>query len=86
MGGNGRHCVQLTNLPPSCGECIEIWELQSPGTLRDCPGLCRDCSTFLHYSLYANYVTVDDLHIGHMTLKNSMQYTKEEERRVDQLR
>jgi len=41
---------------------------------------------FLHYSLYANYVTVDDLHIRHMTLKNSMQYTKEEERRVDQLR
>ena len=85
MGGNGGHCVQLTTLPPSCAECIEIWESQLPGTLWACPGLCRDCFTCLHYSLYANYVTVD-LHIGNMTLKNSMQYTKEEERRVDLFR
>jgi len=35
-GGKGGRCVGLTNLPPSCAECLEIWELQPPGTLTDC--------------------------------------------------
>ena len=39
-------CVQLTTLPPSCAECLEIWEPQIPGTLRAYPGLYRDCFTF----------------------------------------
>jgi len=26
-------------LPPSCANCLEIWEPQPPGTLRVCPGL-----------------------------------------------
>jgi hypothetical protein len=25
--------------PPSCADCLEIWEPQLPGTLRACPGL-----------------------------------------------
>ena len=29
----------LTTLPPSCADCLEIWEPQPPGTLRACPGL-----------------------------------------------
>ena len=32
-------CVGLTTLPPSCVDCLEIWEPQPPGTLRACPGL-----------------------------------------------
>jgi hypothetical protein len=32
-------CVGLTTLPPSCADCLEIWEPQPPGTLRACPGL-----------------------------------------------
>jgi hypothetical protein len=32
-------CVGLTTLPPSCVDCLEIWEPQTPGTLRACPGL-----------------------------------------------
>jgi len=24
-------------LPPSCADCLEIWEPQPPGTLRACP-------------------------------------------------
>jgi len=32
-------CVALTTLPPSCTDCLEIWEPQPPGTLRACPGL-----------------------------------------------
>jgi hypothetical protein len=32
-------CVGLTTLPPSCADCLKIWEPQPPGTLRDCQGL-----------------------------------------------
>jgi hypothetical protein len=32
-------CAGLTNLPPACANCLEIWELQTSGTLRACPGL-----------------------------------------------
>jgi len=32
-GGKGGRCVGLTNLPPSCADCLEIWEPQPPGTL-----------------------------------------------------
>jgi hypothetical protein len=37
-GKDGR-CVGLTTLPPSCADCLEIWERQTPETLRACPGL-----------------------------------------------
>ena len=29
-------CVGLTNFPPSCADCLEIWETQPPGTLWAC--------------------------------------------------
>ena len=35
----GGRCVGLTTLPPSCAECLEIFEPQPPGTLMACPGL-----------------------------------------------
>jgi len=35
----GGRCVRLTPLPPSCADCLEIWESEPPGTLRACPGL-----------------------------------------------
>ena len=35
----GGRCVGLTTLPPSCADCLEIWEPQPAGTLRVCPGL-----------------------------------------------
>ena len=38
VGKDGR-CLGLTNLPPSCADCLEIWEPQPPGTCRACPGL-----------------------------------------------
>jgi len=37
--GKGGRCVGLTTLPPSCADCLEMWEPQPPGTLRACPGL-----------------------------------------------
>ena len=38
-GGKGGRCVGLTTLPPSCADCLEIWEPQTSATLRACPGL-----------------------------------------------
>jgi hypothetical protein len=38
-GGKGGRCVWLTTLPPSCADCLEIWEPRPPGALRACPGL-----------------------------------------------
>jgi len=37
--GKGGRCVGPTTLPPSCANCLEIWEPQHPGTLWACPGL-----------------------------------------------
>jgi hypothetical protein len=36
----------LTTLPSSYAACLEIRDPQPPGTLRACPDLYRDCSTF----------------------------------------
>ena len=41
----GGRYVRLTNLPPSCAVCHEIWEPQPPVTLRARPGLEWDCFT-----------------------------------------
>jgi len=50
-GGKGGRCVGLTTLPPSCADCLEIWEPQSPATLRafsrPVMGLLYFFSTFL---------------------------------------
>jgi len=35
--GKGGRCVGLTTLPPSCADCLEIWDPQHSGTLRACP-------------------------------------------------
>ena len=32
LGGKGGRCLVLTALPPSCADCLEIWEPQPPGT------------------------------------------------------
>jgi len=46
LGGKGGWCVGLTTLPPSFANCLEIWEPQTPGTLRACTGI-----TLLYYTL-----------------------------------
>jgi hypothetical protein len=38
-GGKGGRCGGLTTLPPSCTDCLKMWEPQIPGTLRACQGL-----------------------------------------------
>jgi hypothetical protein len=42
LGGKGDRCVGVigvTTSPPSCADCLEVWELQPPGALSACPGL-----------------------------------------------
>jgi hypothetical protein len=46
LGGKGGRCIGLTTLPSSCAECLEIWEPQTPGTLRVCQSLQWDSFTF----------------------------------------
>jgi hypothetical protein len=53
-GGKGGQCVGLTTLPPSCADCLKIWEPQTPGTLRACQGLEWDSFT-LHPAVYVLY-------------------------------
>jgi len=48
-GGIGGRCEGLITLPPSCADCFEIWEPQTPVTLRACPDLYWDCFTFFLY-------------------------------------
>jgi len=43
LGSKGGRCVGLTNLPPACADCLEIWKLQTRGTLGNCPDLYRVC-------------------------------------------
>ena len=45
-GGKCRRCVGLTTLPPSCADCLEIWEPQPHETIRACPGLYSYSFTF----------------------------------------
>jgi hypothetical protein len=43
--GRGR-CVGLLTLLCPYADCLELWELQLPRTLRACPALYRNCCTF----------------------------------------
>ena len=50
--GRKAACVGLTTLPPSCADRHEIWETQTPGNLRACPGLQWDCFNFFYVLAY----------------------------------
>jgi hypothetical protein len=39
LGGKGGRCVRLITLPPSCADCLEIWEPQPAVNFKACPGL-----------------------------------------------
>jgi hypothetical protein len=64
LGVKGAWCVGLSNVPPSCANCIEIWELQPPGSLRACNRLylllCFNCIEKINSSL-VNAVTTRTL-------------------------
>ena len=52
LEGEGGRCVGLTTLPPSCADCLEIWEPQPPGT----PRASNGTALLLPYSLCSNWM------------------------------
>jgi len=49
-GGGGR-CLALTTLPPSCADCLEIWEpqpLETSGPVLACNGIALPILIFAH--------------------------------------
>jgi hypothetical protein len=42
----------LTILPPTCPNCDEMWEPQTRGNLRACPGLYREGMLYLYLYLH----------------------------------
>jgi len=60
-GGKGGQVVGLTTLPPSCADCLEIWEPRPPGTLSARPGIAflqslspRHSSSVLYFSILSS--------------------------------
>jgi hypothetical protein len=51
----------LKILSLSFADRLEIWKLQPPGKLRACPGLYRDCFTYIVYLEVTNYEKHFDL-------------------------
>jgi hypothetical protein len=39
LGGKGGRCVGLTTLPPSCADCLEIWDMDPSGPVKACNGV-----------------------------------------------
>jgi hypothetical protein len=60
LGGKGGRCIGLTNLPPSCADCLEIWKSQRPWTLRVCADLQRECFILLAFCNILPVIHPDD--------------------------
>jgi hypothetical protein len=69
--GKGRRCTGLTTLPPSCADCLEIWEPQPPGTLTACPGLYRDWFTFTFLRCIRRCVSTGDMLLAQLLPLNA---------------
>jgi hypothetical protein len=65
-GCEGDRCLGLTTLPPSCVDCLEIWESQPPGALRPVHGLL-----FLYHrdSLKCDIIVYDINTLGSVILR-----------------
>jgi len=69
-------CVELTTLPPSCAECLEIWETDSSGTLRACAIWYRDCFTVVIFGASCVIITILASHIWYVYSKRSVKKNK----------
>ena len=56
--GKGGRCLGLTTLPPSCSDCLEIWEPQPTGNITACPDLHRDCFTSTYVCVCVLYIYI----------------------------
>ena len=75
-GSKGGRCVGLTTLPPSCANCLEIWEPQHPGNLRACPRLQWDCFTFtLHITVWAELQYTVECQVSLLLIKYYIFFT-----------
>jgi hypothetical protein len=52
LGGKGRRCVGLATSPPSCADCLEIWEPQPPGPSRRAQASKGMLYYYYHYYYY----------------------------------
>jgi len=52
-------------LPPSCADCLEIWDPQNPGTVIAVIGRYRDCFTLISPKQFSSFRAVV-LIIGHI--------------------
>jgi hypothetical protein len=50
--------VGLTTLPPSCADCLEIWEPQPSGTLRACTGRALPLDEGIPHLMLSEFIPV----------------------------
>ena len=62
-GGIGGRCIGLTTLQPSIVDRFEIWESQTPGARRVCPGLYRNSFTFYFLLLFKSQIITRNIKI-----------------------
>jgi len=64
-GGECGRCVRLTTLPPSCADCLEIWEPQPPGTLKFIQCIV---GFSLHYLTFPTHIWFCNLNSYHISI------------------
>jgi hypothetical protein len=69
--GKGGLCIGLTTVPPSCADCLEIWQPQTPGTMRVCPGMYRDCFTFTSLYISMRLHSTSCEHVRKVVMSNT---------------
>ena len=55
LGSKGNQCVRPTILPPSCANCLEIWQPNLLEPYGPVIGLNRDCFTIGFFNLYTKW-------------------------------
>jgi hypothetical protein len=78
--GKGSRCIRLTTLPPSCTDCLEIWEPQPPGTLGGVQASNRIAFNF--YTLKSKCLRIATMHLGTFVTANSQVYGCQSSNRV----
>jgi len=51
-GGKGGRCIGLKTLPPSCADCLEMWEPQPSGTVM---GIALPLYIYIYIYIYITF-------------------------------